>query len=321
VECIRDHPKRGSVKIPEQLVEYVCGRYRATKQQQPSSSSHQQQQQQRASPQPHNKKAHYRRKQPHPPPQNQSVRRLSDQDRAEYERSTRRGYLAVSYQHQRGRGSTLVKAHREWCTAKNKPHIVLFKSVGDSSVDQVRLDLSTIHGIWDHDNDDDILLLMKHELWKLQIIKAAEGANMDLCGLEEKQQDFDDEYSPTNCFAVDDVDDEDNDDGVEDEDSSETATAWIAKLPSTLFAGERTRAKAMAAQLAEWWEIPTTVVDNDVLFHHAVISNNDVVHHQRGGRKNNKQQRHTSEYNVPRRRGGGNRQAWREHFGGTLGEI
>lgn len=287
---MRDHPKHGTaVKIPEQLVEYVCGRYRASQQQLP------------------------------PPPnlrRKQLLRGLNDHDRAELERATRRGYLAVSSRniHHQQRGSSptsLIKAHSKWCAAKNKPQIVLFKSVGDETLDQVRLDFSTVRT-----NDVDVhILSMRHELWKAQIIKAATGADMDLlCALEvdEKEESWDDnseDFPLQRCVALDDV-------AAETEDDTD-ATAWIASLPSTTFAGQRSRAKIMAAKLAEMFEIPI-VDDVAAAYHRGTGGERRTVNKSKYNNNNNngkrksydKRRSGSSGEHQARRRGGGHRQAW-----------
>jgi hypothetical protein len=275
------------VKIPEQLVEYVCGRYRAS-----------QQQQQILPP-------NLRRK--------QLLRGLNDHDRAELDRALRRGYLSVSsrnihHQHHQQRGSSptsLIQAHSRWCAAKNKPQIVLFKSVGDESLDQIRLDFSTV---LTNDVDGNVLS-MRHELWKTQIIKAAKSAEMDLlCTLEEDESwdDNSEEFPLQRCVALDDV-------AAETDDTD--ATAWIASLPLTTFAGQRSRAKIMAAKVAEMFEIP--IAEAVVATSHRGTGGGErrAVHKRKYNNNNNHGKRKSydkrrSGEHEAKRRGGGHRQAW-----------
>lgn len=252
VECIRDHPKqRGGVRIPEQLVEYVYGRTR-------------------------------REILPREAPKKQRKQvknfRLNAGDKAEFERATRKGYLSLSKQ-QKQETSPVVRVHREWCKSKDKPQIILHKSTGQSTVDQVVIDLATM-------TLDKILA--NSLLFETQILEAASHAGMDFCKTNKE--------SAADGMGEDNLDDEpcllpgpfDEFDGV----------ARISDLSSIRFGGNRSNAKCMASQLAVTWDIP--IVDD------VVISGES---ERRSSQDKRKKKRGLADHR-PRRRGGGHRQAW-----------
>jgi hypothetical protein len=189
----------------------------------------------------------------------------------------------------------------------------MFKSLGDETLDQVRLDFSTV---LTNDVDGNVLS-MRHELWKAQIIKAAKGAEMDfLCALEEEEESRDDiseEFPLQRCVALDNV-------AAETEDDTD-ATAWIASLPLTTFAGQRSRAKIMAAKVAEMFEIPL-VADVVAAGSHRGTGGSGgerrAVHKRKYNNNNNHGKRKSydkrrsggSGVHEAKRRGGGHRQAW-----------
>jgi hypothetical protein len=191
----------------------------------------------------------------------------------------------------------------------------MYKSGGDETLDQVRLDFSTVLT-----NDvDGHTLSMRHELWKAQIIKAAKGAEMDLlCALEEEEESWDDnsdEFPLQRCVALDDV-------AAETEDDTD-ATAWITSLPLTTFAGQRSRAKIMAAKVAEMFEIPLAEAMVAASHHRgagggggggerrAVNKRKYNNNNNHGKRKSyDKRRSGGSGVHEAKRRGGGHRQAW-----------
>ena len=223
--------------------------------------------------------------------------RLNESERAEWDRAAKRGYLTlVGGGNRRSRkGSPMINIHRQWCDARAKPQILLFKATNGRTVDQVIVDFSPLrlNGLIDGSSSslDEEDFMVK---WKAQTITAAIQA-----GLEIKEDiDDDDDYDDTTSI-----------DPTNDESSSYTITlentnqeAWATKpiwqLPVVslgIFEGERSKAKLMAKTLAELWEIPEETKVSD--------SSN-------GGNNNKRNTRNDKSQQEQRKRGGGHRQAW-----------
>jgi hypothetical protein len=119
-------------------------------------------------------------------------------------------------------------------------------------LDNVIVDLSPlrINGLFDDPSDVDDFLVK----WRLQILLAAEKAGMELR----------EDYVEDNAVHL--GNDDETDDGTEEESRTEyftTVDAWatqsIWRLPVVsigVFEGERSKAKAMAKELAVLWEVP-----------------------------------------------------------------
>jgi hypothetical protein len=251
VECIRDEPRQNRVRVPERLVAYLCGEAKRTSDggvntlRRVTRAEVSQMSNGKSSP---TKKKII--KKPTVP------MRLNDKEQQEMERAERKGFVSLlSVANRRGRtNSALANVHREWCDSREKPQIILCKATGGRPLDHVIVDLSPlrIHGILDDpDTAEDFLIR-----WKTQILLAAEHSGMELR----------DDYFEDNTLESSDV-------SVEGEPCDmDTCTelvmtidreAWrmepICRLPVVsigVFEGERARAKAMAKELAELWDIP-----------------------------------------------------------------
>jgi hypothetical protein len=194
--------------------------------------------------------------------------RLNDEERQEMDRACRKGYITVAgtgYRRER-KGSPLINIHRQWCDAREKPQVVLCKASSSGSpsaalLDDVIVDLSPlrIHGfVEDVAKVEDLL-----GKWKAQILTVAERTGMEL--REVNVQDT----TTTPLNQMERFDENDNN-VVVDVDNVRTdyttivnveawATQPIWRLPVVsmgVFEGERSKAKAMAGELAKLLEIP-----------------------------------------------------------------
>jgi hypothetical protein len=248
VECIRDVPGQNRVRVPERMVTYMCGTLKKTgdgrvntlRRVSRAEVDHMSKGQA-----PAKKKKNNATKKATVPI------RLSDHEQEELGRAGRKGFVSLlSTAYRRGRStSALANVHREWCDAREKPQIVLCKASGGRPLDHVIVDLSPlrIHGLLDDSKAADDFLLT----WKTQVLLAASNAGMDLR----------DDYVEDNTV---DILNDDDDDEIETEfvitmDTNAWATQPISRLPSVslgVFEGERSKAKAMAKELSELWDIP-----------------------------------------------------------------
>ena len=247
VEPIRDHPKMGRVKVPERMVHFVSGATKKTR----SGKTNDLRRISRddverlSKGQPSKKKGYGSRNVPH---------RLNEAEMEELQRAARKGYVTVSGGGNRRtrKGSPLLNIHRQWCDAREKPQIVLYKSThGDVPKDQVVVDLSPLrlHGLFDDATEIEEFLTK----WKVEVHTAACEHGMDCfddeCNLDDEEEELDTDATCNTEFAV-----------VVDERAQEAwATQAIWKLPPLsigTFLGQRSDAKAMAKTLAELWEIP-----------------------------------------------------------------
>lgn len=256
VECIRDTPGINRVRVPEKMVLYMCGEAKKTSDGRVNTLR-------RVS------RAEVDRMSKGQGPKNNSKKgtksdihlRLSETEQAELGRAERKGYVSLlSTAYRRGRkSSALANVHRQWCDAREKPQIILCKASGGRPLDHIIVDLSPlrIHGILDDPRAADEFLVK----WKTQILLAAEQSGMVLR----------DDYIEDNTVRLEDFD-EDDDIEVPTElvitmDTKSWATLPIEKLPVVslgVFEGERSKAKAMAKELAELWDIPERAQEEDV---------------------------------------------------------
>lgn len=307
VEPIRDHPTFGRVRVPERLVDYVSGIAKKTKSGKLNGlrriSCDDVDRLSRG--QPSKKRGYGSRNVPH---------RLNEVERAELNRASAKGFLVLAGTGNRRtrKGSPLANIHRQWCDARGKPQIIVFKAVAGGGkecgavVDQVVVDLSPLrlHGLFDSDEQVADFLVK----WKAEILSAAAESGMEM---RDECLDNDDDDDVNEC-------DHDDDCGLlqrVDESSyvvnymgKDVQEAWasnpIWKLPVVsigVFEGQRSQAKSMARQLALLWEIPEESKDNSGAS--GPTSRRDAGA-KRGGRTKVKGM---SEH---RRRGGGHRQAW-----------
>lgn len=250
VEEIRDLPRRGRVRVPERMIAYVSG---PIKQSGSSSNSIHQNSLRRVSKddverlsrgQPSKRKGYGSRAVPH---------RLNDAERAEIERAARKGFVTfVGGGNRRTRkGSPLANIHRQWCDARGKPQICLYKATGGSRpVDQVVVDLSPLrlNGLFDNSLQVEDYLVR----WKTEILTAANANSMQLCRSVDEEHDDEEcdlDVAGVSCEIVLKFDET-------------TREAWATKpiwqLPvlALIFQGERSNAKALTKALALLWDIP-----------------------------------------------------------------
>ena len=255
VECIRDTPGINRVRVPEKMVLYMCGEAKKTSDGRVNTMR-------RVS------RAEVDRMSKGQGPKNNNKKvsksdiplRLRETEQAELGRAERKGYVSLlSTAYRRGRkSSALANVHRQWCDAREKPQIILCKASGGRPLDHVIVDLSPlrIHGILDDPRAADEFLVK----WKTQILLAAEQSGMI----------FRDDYVEDNTVPLDDVDEDDIDVPTElviTMDTKSWATLPIEKLPVVslgVFEGERSKAKAMAKELAELWDIPERAQDENI---------------------------------------------------------
>lgn len=245
VEPIRDHPTKGRVRVPGRLVEYVSGAAKKTRDGRTNTMRRvarveeaEKKKKQRIKAVNKKKKMDRRKKQKKLQPF-----KLNETEEKEFERSYRRGYVTLDGTgYRRGRKtSSLACAHRQYCDQREKPHIVLCKASGGRPLDCVIVDLSPLRTTSAVGAND---FLVK---WKTQILTAATNADMELRT----------DYLEDNCLTL-----STEGEGIElNEGQSEDswATKPISKLPVLslgVFEGERSKAKAMARELALLWEIP-----------------------------------------------------------------
>lgn len=230
--------------------------------------------------------------------------RLNDKERAEFERATKKGFVTVLAGNGSRRGNgPLATVFRQWCDARSKPQICVYKATGGSRpLDQVVVDLSPLrlYGLF----DDAVQVEDYMVRWKAEILTAASGNSMQLCGQMDEFDDDDDADIELCETVITDMVTTDME-CVILEVNSATRDAWatkpIGQLPSLalVFQGERCNAKAMAKDLALLWEVPEKVEAGGEL-----QSNQNKAGEKRRAKNKTKG---LSQY---RRRGGGHRQAW-----------
>ena len=279
VEEIQDNPKYGRVRVPERMVAYVIGA--ATKG--PNGSQNGLRRISRddverlSRGQPAKKKGYGSRNVPH---------RLNEEERSEMDRASKKGYVTLSGRGNRRarKGSPLINIHRQWCDAREKPQIMLLKAIGGKTVDQVVVDLSPLRlsGCFDAAQVDDFLVK-----WKVEILTAADKAGMEV---EETSTEDDETFEDESEYVL----------TVDEANQEAWATKPIWQLPpvTVTVRGERSRAKAMAKELAVLWNIPEPEKEPSV-----GAVNRRTAGARKGGR---------TKVNglSEKRRGGGHRQAY-----------
>jgi len=290
VECVRDDPKAGRVRVPESLVDFVLGGKKTLRSGQTSTLRRisRDDVDRLSRGQPSKKKGYGSRNVPH---------RLNDAERAELDRAAKKGFLTVMGGGNRRtrKGSPLANIHRQWCDARAKPEILLFKAVGGRAVDEVVVDLSPLRlqGL----SKDPALGEEFMVKWKTDILREAHNAGMELREHhhhDDGDDDGDDAHDE-NCSSFTFT--------VEGNKQEAWATQPIWKLPVVslgVFEGERSKAKAMATALGKLWDIPEPGKAP------AQGAKNRREAGARGGGRTKKNS--LSEHR--RRRGGGHRQAW-----------
>jgi hypothetical protein len=287
VQPIIDHPKRGRVRVPERLVAYVSGEEKKTR----SGES--------------NKLRRSSRDEVNRPSRRQQSKkegyalppRLDEKEwaEAEMDRAARKGFLTLIGGGKRAKKDASLKdLHRQWCDAREKPQIILYKaSGGHDDVDRVLVDLSPLrlNGRFDGPNQaEDRLVKCKSE-----ILAEATRSGMKLQSKEDEGavENADGEYS----IALDDS---------------------ICAAAMGVFEGERAKAKAMTKGLAILWDIPEKEkqLNESENQTHKGNTRGKTQHRKRGGgHRLNELENQTHQGNMRgktqhRKRGGGHRQAW-----------
>jgi len=326
VEAIRDDPKMGRVKVPERMVSYVVGKPKKPAIHSSNSNNSNltslrsiarlEKMKKEASAREQGKRKEQAEKRKL---QAQLEFPLNPTQENELLRAARRGYLTLEGRgHSRGRKSNpLACAHRQYSDEREQPQIVLCKASGPegkkSPLDCLIVDFSPLRltGAVGDELVDDFMIT-----WKTQILTAAATVGMEL------RRD----YREENCQSLSILDDDECglDDtepeligelssGEEGEDTSSLeytitltdedswATEPISRLPVVslgVFEGERTKAKAMAKELAELWGIPTEPLDSLV----AAESEDSRKADDNKKRRGNKARRHRRNENRRRRR-------------------
>jgi hypothetical protein len=220
VEEIRDHPKKGRVRVPERMVAYVIGDVKQTSSREintmrrvsnPASSS--------------NSKKTKNKRQHQPPKRKLIAYKLADKEQEGLQRAVRNGFVTLNGTgFRRGRKTcNLACAHRQWCDAEvSKPQIVLCKASGGRPLDCVIVDLSPLR------------IIDGYESWNQQIEAAAQMAGMALRS----------DYVEDNCQQE------------LTENQQELPISNLPAISMGVFEGERSQAKAMTRELASLWDLP-----------------------------------------------------------------
>jgi hypothetical protein len=220
---------------------------------------------------------------------------LKSFDQEEMVRATKRGYISLEgLGYGTGRSkSRLASAHRQWCDEQCTPQIVHCKAVHDGQLDRVIVDLSPLRvacAVMGADYDVNDFLVR----WKAQIATAAAVSNMELLEIDNlmmKSESYErlslSEYEDDGGdepYACDDPDCailfDRTERGSDDEPSIEyivevteedpyTVKQPISRLPVLtmgVFEGDRSKAKAMAKELAVLWAIPGTETETNQSF-------------------------------------------------------
>lgn len=208
VEAIRDHPKKGRVKVPERMVAYVVGSVnrrtlrRIARLEGSSSSSSS------SNNNNNNKKKMEKKKAPRGGGGGggaQHLRRLNSDQQAELLRAARRGFVTLEGTgFRRGRSSNaLACAHRQLCDEQDHPQMVLCKASGGRPLDCLVVDLSPLRLVDNEDGPETTQAVWA--TWKEQILSAAQNAGMTL------RRD----YQEDNCYTLSTPDDDDNEEPVQ----------------------------------------------------------------------------------------------------------
>ena len=244
LECIRDSPNCKRVRVPEKLVNFLCGEAKKTRDGNVNSLRRARGSQVDTSTKKTSKNKTKR----------DIPSKLNDVEFRAMERAARKGYVTLAgTAFRRGRrASPLANAHREWCDLREMPQIILCKATGGRPLDNVIVDLSPLrlHGaIKESKALDDVMIK-----WKSEILIEAEKAGMVL--RDDYIEDNTVEIPDNNEFDEEEIETEFV---VKIEDFQSWVSEPIWKLPCVslgIFEGQRIHAKAMANSLAKLWVIP-----------------------------------------------------------------
>ncbi|KAL3926581.1 MAG: hypothetical protein SGARI_005558, partial [Bacillariaceae sp.] len=225
VEEIQDDPRKGRVKVPEQMVTYVLGSAKQiSKKKQRNGNSiaggmRRVSRLQQTTPKKTKKKKQSSANSagavaglpPFPerkrePSASSMFSCLKCMDQEEMDRAIRRGFVSLEglgYGTTRSK-SRLATAHRQWCDELEKPQIVHCKAVRDNQLDRVIVDLSPLRvasAVMGAGDAVDELLVE----WKAHIANAASASGMELLERDNLQDSHCERLS-----TLDDCDDECN---------------------------------------------------------------------------------------------------------------
>ena len=280
VEPIIDTPNRNRVRVPESMVNYMCGAAKKTR----NGKTNAMRRASNESVDPRSKKVRAQHYQDNKDNNNRdengkkvknttkssrkkqrmarmkSTVRLGETETKELERGMKRGYLTLSSTgYRRGRKcSSLANAHREWCDQKEKPQIILCKASGGRRLDNVVVDLSPLRVPGRAESDE--MAAMKLATLKEQILEAGRD-----CGLVLRSDYVEDNTHNEGMDVTDNEEDEDDDDLVDEcplpSSGSLSPKEWernhIINLPVVsvgVFEGERAHCKSMVKSLSALWD-------------------------------------------------------------------
>jgi hypothetical protein len=269
VERIRSQGPR--VRVPEQLLAYTLGKVKRVREGKPNTlrriSKDDVERLSRG--QPAKKRGYGSRQVPH---------RLSEEDRAAFDRAARNGFVTLTTgggrydttRHHLFSPSPLRNIHRQWCDARAKPQIILYKSAGRNQLlDSVLIDLSPLRCI--DDNNDELLAKFKADIFQAanicgmtlvnsNLISSSQHSRSDANGNNEKIS------APSSSGTTTTHEDDQQYSTTLDESMEFTvqisSSSWAAepiwRLPVISvgsFVGDRANAKEMCKQLSLRWQI------------------------------------------------------------------
>lgn len=280
VECIRDDPRFGRVRVPESMVSYVSGSLKRTRngkvntmrtaRADASEELSKKKQKKKA-------KAKFKKAQALKRKRNGSNKyRLSSEDQQEVLRACKKGYLTLDGR-KAGHGSLatlcssealkgvrMAMAHRDWCDERAKPNIVLYKASGRHTrevLDYIVVDLSPLRE-------------QLSSKWTDDIMDAASLAGMELRKTEDMEE------CSTNVADAGPV--------VKEQGEGRQPIADLPFVSMGFFVGERSKAKAMAKELTQLWDLPEVEEFNEAGEDEPSHSNNGRYQNNHGktGKKN-----------------------------------
>lgn len=203
--------------------------------------------------QPANKKGYGSRNVPH---------HLNQEERAQFERAMRKGYLELSGGGNRRsrKGSPLTNIHRQWSDAREKPQIILYKAFQGDFRDELVTDLSPLRLNGAYSDVE----FVKRQVAELKVealdIALSNGMEVPIHDMHAMDQQIETQEQEE--------DDDNLNDNHEDESEAKPLTTtfstvdWgvlpIWRLPLIQvgpFVGERSKAKLTAKALVERWNI------------------------------------------------------------------
>ncbi|CAB9497305.1 expressed unknown protein [Seminavis robusta] len=262
VEPIRDHPKRGRVRVPERMVSFVSGSLKKTRKGQVNSMRDARvgtaNKGAGAPKGKKKKKANKRLK------RGSAACRLSVCEREELDRAFTKGYLTLDGRNGHGSlanlcssealmGSRLATAHREWCSERAKPNIIHYKASGRGRecLDHLVVDLSPLRDQVCSERTDEILEAAARAEMDLRLTGDSEECALDPAVMRKEQEDVN---GRNKCNKKN---------GVS---GNTSVSVPISKLPFVslgFFVGDRCKAKAMAKELSVLWEIVEVSCEED----------------------------------------------------------